>query len=197
MLGKKGDIVTTGYTSKGFSHGSGRAGRFKQAYLAIDQRYPDLAHGTGSAPAGTMVCAGCHAVYEHKHWHFSDADYTRLQAEPDTVTIPACPGCLAIATRDYKGELTILGPPPVGAKDERRQRLFDTEALGKQGNPIARIGELTVSPGRWHVYTTTAALAVRLGTELQKAFGGELSIDKPPQADLARVRWIEAPTHVD
>lgn len=185
------------FSTKGHVPGRGRKRRFQQAFRSDVQLYPDQPHDAGAAPAGTMVCAGCHAVYERKHWHFDEADYERLHGAPDVTVTTACPGCRRIADRDFRGELTILGPPRRQPVDERYQRIVDTEARARRLNPIGRVGEVQIAPGRWTVQTTTATLAVRLGHELQKAFGGHLSIDKPPRSDHARVLWIEAPTHVD
>jgi hypothetical protein len=185
--------VNARYSTKGQSWGGGRGGRFKQAYRDVVQLYPNAVHDEGSAPAGKMVCAGCHAIYERKHWHFSEHDYERMRQEADVAVIDECPGCKRIAQKDFHGELTILGPPMRQPVDERYQRILDAEARAKHVNPLGRIGEVQIAPGRWTVLTTTPALAVRLGHELQKAFGGH----KPPQSDLARVMWIEAPTHAD
>jgi hypothetical protein len=193
---RKGVTVTARYSTKGFAQGGG-AGRPKQVYRDIVQLYPDQPHDDGSAPAGKMVCTGCHAVYERKHWHISESDFQRMH-DDDTVTrITQCPGCKRIAEKDFRGELTILGPPLRQPVDERYQRILDAEARAKRINPIGRVGDVHIGPGRWTVQTTTPALAVRLGHELQKAFGGDLSIDRPPQSDMARVMWIEAPSHVD
>jgi hypothetical protein len=185
------------YSTKGYSQGGGRGSRFKQAFRGDVQLYPDQPRDEGSAPAGKMVCAGCHAVYERKHWHISEPDYERMRQADDVTIIAACPGCKRIADKDFHGELTILGPPLRQPVDERYQRILDAEARARHINPIGRVGEVQIAPGKWTVLTTTPALAVRLGHELQKAFGGQLSIDKPPQSDQARVLWIEAPTHVD
>ncbi|MBC7542326.1 MAG: hypothetical protein H7338_06310 [Candidatus Sericytochromatia bacterium] len=184
------------FSTKGYATGPGRAGRFKQVYRDDVQLYPDTPHDAGAAPAGVMVCAGCHAVYERKHWHFNEADFARLHQAPETLTIERCPGCQRIADRDFRGELTLVGVPALDPLDPRHQRLVATEVQARETNPIARLAEINGSPGRWQVSTTTAALAVRMGTELQKAFGGQLTIDKPPRTDLARVQWTARESHV-
>jgi hypothetical protein len=104
-----------------------------------------------------MICEGCHAVFAGKHWNYNEADYeAKHQAGAPT---GQCPGCRALADRQYQGELTMMAAAPGGETDERRRRLFDAEALARSRNPSARIAELTIEPGKWHLYTTTQALA--------------------------------------
>lgn len=160
----------------------------------VEQRYPDVPHHQGAAPhVGEQVCEGCHAVYADKHWNYDEARYAEMRAKGATTT--QCPGCRALADRQYRGELTMLAAPPAEGIDERRQRLFDVEALARARDPMARIAELAVEPGKWHLYTTSARLAERLGKELQKAFGGDLQVDKLKATPYSRVLWVEGPKH--
>jgi hypothetical protein len=87
------------------------------------------------------------------------------------------------------GILTLRSPL---LKTEVLQRLQQEAENEKQKDALSRIIRIEHRNDLMRVETTTQSLATHLGHAIEHAFKGELSIDKPPQADFVRVNWHHA-----
>lgn len=137
---------------------------------------------------GPAVCKRCHAVHQHKRWVFDDALASRLLSQPGMLQV-TCPGCHAVQIKKADGVLTMRSPLIKQKGNELENLLRAEEKREMLKNPLSRIIYIDRHADSLEVATTTEFLAKDLGRQLQKAFGGDLDIDKLPREAFTRVRW--------
>ncbi len=111
-----------------------------------------------------------------------------LKALPETHQV-LCPGCTRIEKRLYEGEVRIRHHWNGVDKSEVLHLIHNEEARERITNPTARIALMEDRDDEIYLLTTTQFLARRIGTELQKAYKGNLTIDHLPRERFSRVRW--------
>lgn len=138
---------------------------------------------------GPAVCKKCRAVHRDKHWALDDEAATALLEQPG-MQQTVCPGCLAVAEQRADGWLTLRGAFASTRVDDLERLMRSEEHQEMRKNPLARIISIERHADGLDVATTTQFLARHLGRHLQKAFGGDLVIDKLPREAFVRVRWV-------
>lgn len=153
----------------------------------ISQPKKELAE-FGKGKKTFMLCSLCGAIYFDKSWHHSFLDY-RKKIGDQKITVQVCPACQMIADRMFEGELIIARIDPA-----RRQDLLNTITNSAdrafQRDVLCRVITKEPSGDTLRVTTTENQLAIALGKELRKAFGGTLHITFSKQESTARVYLV-------
>lgn len=149
----------------------------------IERRFDDK-----KDPAGPAICTRCHAYLETDHWLFDEQRYRQLKEQPG-IHVMLCPGCTRVERRLYEGEVTIRHNWNGVTKDEVLHLIHNEEARERLTNASARIALMEDREEEIYLLTTTQFLARRIGTELQKAYKGSLTVSNLPQERFSRVRW--------
>lgn len=141
---------------------------------------------------GLAICPRRHAYLDLNRWCSGEQRHRVLQALPG-VRETLCPGCTRVERRLYEGEVAAV----YGGDPARRTLMLNLihykEARERVGNPTARIALLEEHDDELYLLTITQFLARRIGTELPKAFHGELSIPHLPYEKFTHIRWRTAP----
>jgi hypothetical protein len=137
------------------------------------------------------ICGRCHAYLDMNHWHYGEQRYMELKAQPD-VRMILCPGCSRVERRLYEGEVVALHGGDLAQRDMMLHLIHNEEARERVENPTARIALMEEHGDEIYILTTTQFLARRIGTELQKAFHGELTINHLRREKFTRIRWRQA-----
>lgn len=139
---------------------------------------------------GTAVCTQCQLIWHDKHWQVQTPKHLPLLKRPD-LRATRCPACRQIEIKSYDGEVE-LRCDTFGRHQQALMALIQhTEAEGRSHNPLHRIATREVEPGGIHLTTIGVYLAERIGKEVQKAFGGTLSLDYLKDENFVRVRWTQ------
>ena len=146
---------------------------------------------TQEAPPEPIVCAGCGAVYVHKHWSHSKAARLRSREADQPVSIRICGACRRRRSGMPHGFVHVDGGFVPLHRDDIVRLLKNEAARAAEDNPLAQIID-------WHesghtddvlVTTTTEHLAIRLGRALEKAFDGRVLYGFSHENKLAHVWW--------
>jgi len=156
---------------------------------AEDWFFPRKDYEKGLDKPGLRICPRCHAISEEKRWYFDEVRYEQLKSRPDA-HFDLCPGCLRIERQMYSGEVRLRSPLLQTQKEQALHLIYHTENEAKASNPIARLASVEDHGIEMRVLTTTRWLAVRIGKEFEKAFGGDLEVQSLPREKFARVFWV-------
>ena len=144
---------------------------------------------THQVPREPIVCAGCGALYVHKHWSHSAGARRRASGQPIEVRI--CGACKSQKNGMPHGFVHVDGEFVRAHRADIVALLRNEAARAAEHNPLARIVT-------WHddgrtddvlVTTTTEHLAIRLGQALEKAFDGRVLYGFSHENKLAHVWW--------
>jgi len=144
-----------------------------------------------SSPEGEFYCAECKAVWYRKAWHTDDRKYEELSKNPDLAR--TCPACHKSAMDLPEGIVTLsaLEALPKERKEEILSLIRNMGERSAKRDPMDRIIRITDKGGEVVVYTTENQLAAALGSEIKRAFGGDLNIDFGHRDnEIARVVWV-------
>jgi len=158
------------------------------AYKDLTWRFPDREFAGQLDLPSPAICSRCHAYHELDHWHYNERRYNELKANPE-VQVTLCPGCVRVERRLYEGEVRILRRGYAISKSDIVNLIRNEEARERVNNPTARIALLEERGEEIYLLTTTQFLARRIGTELQKAYRGMLTVTPLPYERFTRVRW--------
>lgn len=156
-----------------------------------DWLYPEKGTEKGEDQPGLLVCPRCHAISEIKRWFVDEARYQELRTRPEVLLV-VCPGCRRIERQQYDGEVTLQSPLLAQNQEEALHLIQNTEDKARQDNPFSRLASVEAEGDTIHVLTTTQWLAERIGKEFNKAFNGDLEIQRLPGEKFSRVRWQRA-----
>ena len=144
---------------------------------------------THHAPGEPIVCAGCGALYVHKHWSHSAGARRRASGQPIEVRI--CGACKSQKSGMPHGFVHVDGEFVRAHRADIVAVLRNEAARAAEDNPLARIVT-------WHddgrtddvlVTTTTEDLAIQLGRALEQAFDGRVLYGFSHENKLAHVWW--------
>jgi hypothetical protein len=137
------------------------------------------------------VCEKCGAVYANRRWTAADStsrDKNHKHMKPPESRV--CPACVQQRTGEPRGFVFVDGAFFVAHLEEIEQLLRNEAQRAAEDNPLARIMEWKRSDSRKLTLTTsTEHLAQRLGSALEKAYGGHTDYDFSHENKLARVKW--------
>jgi hypothetical protein len=170
----------------GFKHQQAPSDARKQPYMVRSR--PDTPHAEGGYK-GVVYCAGCHAIWDNKHWTLDEHRFRALAADP-AIKAVQCPGCERAARQEFDGEVTLTSPLITRNEEAVLGLIYNTERHFRSHNPIARIASLTLEGDTIRILTITPFLAERIGKELQKAYDGQLKLSHPQREEFIRVTWI-------
>jgi predicted Zn-ribbon and HTH transcriptional regulator len=137
-------------------------------------------HRPSRALSEPAVCEECGAVYVNRRW-------TAANSAAETTV---CPACVQQRTGEPRGFVFLDGAFFVAHHEEIEHLLRNEAERAVEDNPLARIMDWKREDGhKLTVTTTTEHLAKRLGSALEKAFGGDTHYDFSHENKLARVRW--------
>lgn len=146
---------------------------------------------TQEAPREPIVCAGCGAVYVHKHWSHSQTARLQPRTAGEPVSVRICGACRRRRSGMPHGFVHVDGDFVRLHRADIVNLLKNEAARAAENNPLAQIVD-------WHesghaddvlVTTTTEHLAVRLGRALEKAFDGRVLYGFSHENKLAHVWW--------
>jgi hypothetical protein len=146
-----------------------------------DDRDPYLNEEPPGEPLRCPVCAN---IYAKKRWYRSD-QYEL--GEDDRARSYTCPGCRKVQDGYYRGELTVSGSFLADHHDEISHLIQNEVHDRQEKNPLSKLVEVDVEGDEVRFHTTNGKLAEHLGRSLEKAYKGELSIDKSEH--ITRVNW--------
>lgn len=140
----------------------------------------------GKKNKGLTVCKTCGIYLTGKHWtHPTEAKAVKEGAQ---VIFTLCPACRMAKDGGFAGELVLKDFP-----GERKHMMLETiKNSGNQAfrqNPLHRVLNVTESKSQIRVLTTENQLAVRLGKEVERAFGGNLEIHWSKDDEPVYVVW--------
>ncbi len=141
--------------------------------------------------AGEFYCQTCKAVWFRKAWHNDDRKFDVLSRQPDLAR--TCPACRKTALDLPEGIVTMssLDIFPVERKQELLQLVRNVGDRARKRDPMDRIMRIMDKGNEVQVYTSENQLAVAIGNETKRAFGGDLNIDFGHRDnEIARVVWI-------
>jgi len=137
---------------------------------------------------GLAICKRCRAIYQDKHWFF-DEEMAKKLSRDKNIHLVICPGCQSIINRKVDGVVNLKSSLIKEHKDEILNLIHHEEEKEKQKNPISRIVEIESWMDEIIVKTTTQFLARRIGQAVDKAYNGNLEIQKAPREEFTRVNW--------
>ena len=146
---------------------------------------------TQEAPPEPIVCAGCGAVYIHKHWTLSPTARLRSRKPGEPVQVRICGACRRRQSGVPHGFVHVDGEFVRLHRADIVNLLKNEATRAAEDNPLAQIID-------WHesghnddvlVTTTTEHLAIRLGRALEKAFDGRVLYGFSHENKLAHVWW--------
>jgi hypothetical protein len=147
-------------------------------------------HRTPRAPAGPILCAGCGAVYENKHWTRSPNARLRASASGEPIAVHVCPGCRRREAGVPHGFLHVDGEFVPPHRDEILRLLRNETSRAAEDNPLGQVLDWgDDGTGGLLLTTTTEHLAMRLGRALEKAFDGRVLYGFSHENKLAHVWW--------
>lgn len=182
--------MSRNFSSKQPYAAMGRVSLRAKAGRAVYQFLPDIAHYENAAPhhEGVSICPSCHAIFQNKHLEFNDELYEELNQRPD-IPKRVCEGCDRVNREQFQGIVRIHSPMVRTHGSELLHRIYSEEQRARQVNPVARIAKIVKHEDSIEIFTTTAWLAKRIGTELEKAYHGHLTVQKLPRTPFIRVVW--------
>lgn len=139
---------------------------------------------------GNAVCKRCHAVHEDKHWFFSEKEYARLSKDKNTHVV-VCPGCQRVKDKHVDGVVNIKSNLVKEKEQELLNLIHHEEKIELEKNPLSRVIDIEIKKGFISIQTTTEFLATRIGHAIDKAYNGNLEIQKLPREKFVRVSWTE------
>lgn len=156
----------------------------KKGTIGQRERFKDNRHDTylerKKWPEPT-ACRTCGAVYTGGRWTWNPV--------PTTVHEVMCPACQRIADGYPAGMITLRGSFLPQHLDEVMGLIRNTEAAEKSEHPLERLMGVSVGEEQTDVTTTGIHLARRIGTALERAYGGELKIIFGDGSNTIRVDW--------
>lgn len=146
-----------------------------------EQRDPYL----NEAPPGEPLrCSVCGNIYQNKRWYRSDQTEISEDKHAGNYT---CPGCRKVQDGYYRGELTVSGGFLSDHHDEISHLIQNEVHNRQEKNPLSKLVEVDVEGSEVHFQTTNGKLAEHLGRSLERAYKGELDIQKSEH--VTRVNW--------
>lgn len=144
-----------------------------------------------NSPAGEFWCATCEAVWYKKAWHHDPRKFAELSRQPALAR--QCPACHKTALDLPEGIVTLSSLDKL--TKERKEELFalvrNVGDRASKRDPMDRIMKFTDRTIEAQIYTSENQLAVAIGNEVKRAFGGDLNVDfSHRDNDIARVVWI-------
>lgn len=141
----------------------------------------------GKCPPGLRVCKKCRAVYLRKRWQWNYSVATKNQNNKNVLTI--CPACSVTQPEQAEGILQLQDYASAQQREEILNLLRNAEARARERDPLDRVFRWEKSGATDIIYTTENQLAMSLGRQVQRAFGGDLKIQTAAEEDIVRLRW--------
>lgn len=130
------------------------------------------------------VCKECKNIDHNKQWYLP----SQVDLEPAEISESfICPGCKKINNNYYLGELMISGKFVSPHRDEISHLIENEVDRAREKNPLQKLVEAEGKEGAVIMRTTNGKFAERLGRALNKAYKGDLEIDK--SEPTIRVFW--------
>jgi len=142
--------------------------------------------------SGYLICNDCGAIGFEKHWYVDPVEAYRLTYQGKAQMV-LCPGCTGAEHGTVQGEVIIESSNLPKDRQALIALIKQTEGECWSANSFAHIASITERDGIMVLRTTTSALATTIGTELHKAFNGNLTISPSAHHKFVRVRWSENP----
>jgi len=143
------------------------------------------------SPEGQFYCQECHAVWYRKAWHNDERKYRQLSQDPKLAR--HCPACNKAAL-DLPEGIVTLSALDIYPKERKEELLALVRNIGdraRKRDPMDRVIRITDKGNELQVFTTENQLAIAIGNEIKRAFGGDLNIDfSHRDNDISRVVWI-------
>lgn len=134
-----------------------------------------------SSPARCPVCGN---IYMNKQWYRPDQKDLDDSASVISYT---CPGCSKVQDGYYYGELTVTGQFIKEHHEEISHLIQNKVHEVQEDNPLSKLVQVEVDGDELTLRTTNSKLAEHIGRALNRAYEGELDIDKSEY--ITRVRW--------
>jgi hypothetical protein len=97
-------------------------------------------HRTPRAPAGSILCAGCGAVYENKHWSRSEKARQRATGRAgEPISVRVCPACRRRDSGVPHGFLHADGEFVGPHRDEILRLLHNETDRAADDNPLGQV----------------------------------------------------------
>jgi NMD protein affecting ribosome stability and mRNA decay len=136
-----------------------------------------------SKPVSPTVCPECGAVFINGRWQWLD------RVEPNA-NQELCPACQRIRDNVPAGILTLKGDFLSAHRDEIMRLIENKVEVQKADHPMKRIMTLEeAEDGSTIVTFTDTHLPRGVGQAIQSAYGGDLEIQYPEDAQIVRVYW--------
>lgn len=135
-------------------------------------------------PREPLRCPVCGNLYVKKRWYRSDQKNLDADEQIGSYT---CPGCKKVQDGYYRGELKVSGGFLADHHDEISHLIQNEVHKRQEKNPLSKLVEVDVENGEAKFQTTNGKLAEHLGRSLEKAYKGDLEIDKTEH--ITRVTW--------
>ncbi len=143
------------------------------------------------SPEGEYFCKECKAVFHTKAWHNDERRYKVLSADPSLGR--TCPACRKAALDLPEGIVTLSALESLDPKrvEELYNLVRNIGDRARKRDPMDRIIKFTNKGSEAIIYTSENQLAVAIGNEVKRAYGGDLNIDFGSRdKEIARVVWI-------
>jgi hypothetical protein len=141
----------------------------------------------GKRPPGLQVCKKCQAVYLRKRWQWNYPMFTENKNDKSVATI--CPACAVTRPEQAEGTLELYDYDSATQRQEILKMLRNAEARARERDPLDRIFLWEKSGKTDIIYTTENQLAMSLGRQVRRAFGGDLEFKTSAEEDIVRLRW--------
>lgn len=133
-------------------------------------------------------CNMCQSVYHHKRWYLKD-DPIAMELQDHPMQLTVCPACRKSREHYPEGVITLRGEYLIAQKKEILNLVRNEEARAKENNPLERIISIKEVEKTIEIQTTTERLAERIGKEVKRAFGGQVTFHWTHGDKMVRVGW--------
>ena len=159
--------------------GAPKAGQFdRHGARILDAFRHDPYEPRGKLPP--TRCGACGAVFRSGRWTWGDEANAGLGT---------CPACRRIADRMPAGRVSLAGPYVAAHRDELVRIVRHEGERERAEHPMNRLMGVEVRDDAIEVTTTDIHLPRRIGTALERAHDGELTIGFSEDAYEIRVSW--------
>lgn len=134
-----------------------------------------------SEPARCPVCGN---IYLKKQWY--RPEQKQIPEDANTISY-TCPGCSKVQDGYYYGELTVSGRFIREHHEEISNLIQNKVHEVQKDNPLSKLVQVEVDGDQLKLRTTNSKLAEHIGRALERAYEGDLDIDRSEY--ITRVRW--------
>ena len=149
-----------------------------------DRIFDDLRHDPYQSRrkySEPTVCDTCRAVYERGRWQWGDA--------PAGAQLATCPACARTRDKLPAGFVTLSGEFFNAHRAELLQLARNVADQERAEHPLHRIMHVVETPAEVVITTCDVHSARRIGTDLERAYHGDLEIRFAEDEYSVRVNW--------